>query len=71
MTLYEDGTFYIADASLEHGELLAGKYHIEGNQLLFTPKDEAQLTNDFTLTEDTLVLTYEGYTSTLKRVVAD
>jgi len=68
MTINEDGTFHITDVSLEDGDLLGGTYRIEGDQFIYTPTGEDELANTFTLTGDTLVLTYEGYTSTLKRV---
>jgi hypothetical protein len=68
MTLNEDGTFYLEDETIEHGDLLSGTYRVEGNQLIYMPTNEAELANTYTLTKDTLVVTYGDYTSTLKRV---
>lgn len=68
MTINEDGTFHITDVTLQDSDLLAGIYRIEGDQFIYKPTGEDELANTFKLTGDTLVLTYEGYTSTLKRV---
>ena len=68
MTLNKDGTFSVKDLSLQDGDLLAGTYRMEGNQFLYKPTGETEIANTYTLTKDTLVLTYGEYTSTLKRV---
>lgn len=68
MTISPNGTFSVIDETTEHGVLLTGTYRIEGNKFLYTPHDEVELTNDFTLKGDILTLTYQNYSSSFKRV---
>lgn|GEM_PF-2156475 len=68
LTLNKDGTFYITDESLEDKDILSGTYRLEGDQFLYTPTHEAELANTFTLKDDTLTLSYQGNTSTFKRI---
>ncbi|HYE09202.1 MAG TPA: hypothetical protein VEF53_03385 [Patescibacteria group bacterium] len=67
MAINENGTFSITDETLEDGDLLSGTYRIEGDKFIYTPTDETELVNTFTLTRDTLTLTYKEYSSTFKR----